>query len=46
MIRALNVKMLILNDEQKDIHPVGTFNEYVTYWYHIRTSLLYKRLSK
>ncbi len=41
MISELNVKMLILNDEQKNIHPIGTFNEFVPYRYHIRSSLLY-----
>ena len=41
MISALNVKMLILNDEQKNIHPIGTFNEFISNRHHIRTSLLY-----
>jgi len=41
MISPLNVKMLILNDEQKNIHPIGTTNEFVAYWYYIRSSLLY-----
>ena len=41
MISLLNVKMLILNDGQKIIHPIGAFNEFIAYWYHIRASLLY-----
>jgi len=42
MIFLLNVKMLILTDEQKVIHLVGAINELITYWYHIRSRLLYK----
>lgn len=42
MISPLNVKMLNLNDEQKNFHPFGAFNEFVSYRYHICTSLLYK----
>jgi hypothetical protein len=41
MAFLLNVKMLILTDEQKVIHPVGAINELITYWYHICSRLLY-----
>ena len=41
MISALNVKMLILGDEQENIHPTGTFNEFISNRYHIRSSLLH-----
>ena len=43
MIRLLNVKMLILNDEQKAIHHINTVNEFITRWYNICTGLLYKQ---
>ena len=41
MVFPLNVKMLILNDEQKVIHLVGVGNEFIPYWYHIRSRILY-----
>jgi len=41
MLRQLNVKMLILIDEQKNIHPIGAINEFVTYRHHICSSVLY-----
>ena len=42
MLKLLNVKMLILNDGQEVIHHNDNINELITYWYHIRSSLLYK----
>ena len=41
MVFLLNVKMLILTDEQKVIHLVGVSNEFIAYWYHFRSGLLY-----
>ncbi len=45
MAFLLNVKMLILNDEQKVIHPVGVSNEFIAYWYHFCSGVLYKQYS-
>jgi len=42
MISMLNVKILILNDEQKVIHHTGTINELVFSGYHFRSGILYK----
>jgi hypothetical protein len=42
MVFSLNVKMLILNDEQKVIHHAGAANELVPYWYHFRSGILHK----
>jgi hypothetical protein len=41
MISKLNVKMLILNDEQKVIHHTDTINEFVFSRYHFRSGFLY-----
>jgi len=41
MIGMLNVKMLILNDEQKAIHHISAFNEFITSWYYSCSGLLY-----
>jgi len=41
MLFLLNVKMLILTDEQKVIHLVGDINEFIAYWYHFCAGLLY-----
>jgi len=41
MVFLLNVKMLILSDEEKIIHLVGVSNEFISYWYHIHSGLLY-----
>jgi hypothetical protein len=43
MISVLNVKMLILNDEQKAIHHIGAINEPIARWHNFRTGLLYKQ---
>jgi hypothetical protein len=42
MLRKLNVKMLILIDEQKNIHLVGAINELITDRNHICSSILHK----
>jgi len=42
MISKLNVKMLILNDEQKVIHHTDSINELVFDWNHFRSSILYQ----
>lgn len=41
MISGLNVKMLNLVDEQENIHPIGRFNEFIAYRYHICSGLLH-----
>jgi hypothetical protein len=41
MLRALNVKMLNLTNEQKNIRPFNTINEFVSYRYYFNSSLLY-----
>jgi len=33
--------MLILNDEQKNIHLIGAINEFITDRNHIRSGILY-----
>lgn len=45
MPRQLNVKILILNDEQKIIHLIGAIDELIAYRYHFRSGLLYKQYS-
>ncbi len=42
MVSLLNVKMLILNDEQKVIHLTGVIDELITNWYHFCSGILYK----
>lgn len=41
MAVLLNVKMLILSDEQKVIHHVGAINEFIPYRHHFRSGLFY-----
>lgn len=45
MRSKVNVKMLILNDEQKVIHLIGAINEFIVGRYHFRSSVLYKQFS-
>lgn len=45
MLTKVNVKMLILNDEQKVIRNTYSINEFVISRYHFRSSLLYKQFS-
>jgi len=42
MISMLNVKILILNDEQKVIHHTDTINELVSSGYYFCSGILYK----
>lgn len=41
MLRELNVKMVILSDEQKAIHHISIVNEFVSCWDNICTSILH-----
>ena len=45
MVALLNVKMLILNDEQKGIHLAGVVDELITYRHHFCSGVLYKQYS-
>jgi len=45
MLTKVNVKMLILNDEQKVIRHINTINEFVVSRYYFRSSILYKQFS-
>ena len=42
MHQLLNVKMLILNDEQKVIHLIGALNEFVSNRHHFCSGVLHK----
>jgi hypothetical protein len=42
MVSLLNVKMLILNDEQKVIHLAGVVDELITNGHHFCSGILYK----
>lgn len=41
MLSKVNVKMLILDDEQKVIRYTDTINEFIVSRYYFRSSLLY-----
>jgi len=45
MVSNVNVKMLILSDEQKVIRSTNTINEFIISWYYFRSSILHKQLS-